>query len=845
MMINLQDLIKSANGQLFGAPASELFSDFCFDVAQAGAGMLYVALRTPQGDTHPQIPEAIERGVAGVLCIEPPTSDTQGVTVVMARDTRDALMRWSHFVIGKLGIKVVAVAGTGGKSMAVNAIAAVLGIRYTVQSGVTEVDGVFAVPLSVARLKPETQFLVLRLNPATSGELTEMTQACQPRVVVVNHLQCDSAADCDQLFDEHVRLLETLSAQELVVLNFDDERARQLGHHTRARVQTTGVDSFGADALAYNVIVGLERTGFDLRWNEERFLGKWSPILGRHQLYGLLASVVIGAWFNVSAADGLKALTSLQPLSGRMNPIVGKNSAFVVDDTFRADPHATLAALDWLADVRAEGQRTILVIGEMDDTVATSLYGYRAIGARAAQVADVIITVGADTASVARAALDQQMPARNIHSAYSVRDAMQVMDTLGLNENDVVLVKGGSHTQLESLVFALLARDTDKAQLVRQEERGTFSADARVRTLHPSWIEVDTDAIAHNVRTIKAQLPASVALMTVVKANGYGHGAVKVARVALGNGATWLGVANMVEALELRDAGIDAPLLVMTYTPVHAVRQAIDNNITVTVFDANIAQQYDRAARYIGKKLMIHVKVDTGMGRLGVLANDIISMFRQLSALKSLHVTGVYTHFAAADEQEDYTRQQLETFKSVLRPLKASGMAFEHIHASNSPAALWLEDAQLTMVRTGLITYGLNPFEHQPLPLPLKPAMTWKTTVLQVKELPPNHSVGYGRIYMTQGRERVAILPVGYADGLRRAPTAWREVLINGVRAPIIGRVSMEKCAVNVSHIDGVASGTEVVLLGQQGSERITAEEVGGWFGTINYEVVTTILPRT
>lgn len=844
MMINLHDLIKSANGQLFGAPTSELFSDFCFDAANAGAGMLFVALRTPHGDTHPHIPEAIARGVAGVLCIEPPECDTQGVTVVMARDTREALMRWTQFVISKQAVKVVAVAGTGGKSMAVNAIHAVLSTRYHVQQGSTDVDGIFALPLSVARLKPDTQFLVLRLNPTSAGELTEMAQACQPRVVVVNHLQSDAAQGYAYLFDEHAYLMGTLSPQDLVVLNFDDEQARQLGHHTRARVQTTGIDSFGADALAYNVLVGLERTGFDMRWNEERFLGRWSPILGKHQLYGLLAAVVIGAWFGVPPAEGLKALTTLEPLSGRMKPVAGKHGAFLVDDTFRADHHATLAALDWLAEARSEGQRAILVLGEMDDTAGTSLYGYRAIGARAAQVADVLITVGGETASVARSALDQRMPAKQIFSAYSTRDALQILESLGINENDVILVKGGAHAQLESLVRALLANPDDHKRLVRQEPRGGFGADLSVRTLSPSWLEVDTDAIAHNTRMLKAQLPPDVALMAVVKANGYGHGAVKAARAALGNGAAWLAVANMVEASALRDAGIDAPILVMTHTPVHAVRYAIDSDITVTVFDVSVAQQYDRAARYLGKRLKVHVKIDTGMGRLGVLAHEAVGAFRQLHALKSLQVTGIYTHFATADEQDDFARQQLETFKNVLRPLKAGGITFEHIHASNSPATLWLEEAQFTMVRAGLVLYGMNPFKGRPLPLPFKPALTWKTTVLQVKELPPNHAVGYGRTYTTQGRERIAILPVGYADGLRRAPNAWREVLIHGVRAPLVGRVSMEKCAVNVSHIDGVTSGSEVVLLGEQQGARITAEEVAEWLGTINYEVVASILPR-
>ncbi len=843
-MINLNDLIKAANGQLFGEASAQLFTEFAFDASKARPSMLYVALRTAQGDTHYDIPEAIRNGVSGILCHEPPSFEVSGITIIIVKDSIDALMVWSRFVLGKTGTRVIAVAGTSSKSIVVHAIASVLARKHTVYEGELDVDGLLSVPMTVARLKLDTKYVVMKLSPTTANEMAELVQACQPSVAVITDMDTIAPAGFQssaQLMSEHAVLLASLAPNDVAILNFDDNITREMASQTRARVLTVGIDNFGADMMATNVILGTERTGFDIRYEREREVGRWSPMLGKRQLIGLLTALMLGVKLDVPLKEGLKALSQLSYIAGRMRPLNGKNGSLIIDDTYHANLGSTLAALDWLAEVRAEGRRVSLVIGDLDNLGASSAFAHRTIGTRAAENVDFLVTIGTEAALVGRSALDKEMSPRQIRICYGVQDGVAAMNDFALTHKDVVLVKGGVNAHVEEVVRGLLADPADANLLVRQHEEGSTDG---VRSLRPSWKEVDSDALAKNTRTIKGMLAEDVTLMAVVKANGYGHGAVQVARTALANGAGYIGVANMAEAIELRDAGITAPILVMTYLPVHATAQAISENLTATVFDLVMAQQYDRAARSANGRLKVHIKIDTGLGRLGILANEAVGVFRHLNSLRHLLIEGVFTHFASADDNREYTMQQVDSFKQVMRFLRAGGFEIKYFHAANSPATLLGQDVHFNMVRIGLALYGLSPSKLEKLPSGMQPALSWKTSILQVKQLPPNHPVGYGRTYVTKSDETIAILPVGYADGLRRSPYTWKEVLVHGKRAPVVGRISMEKTAINVTGIEGVSAGDEVVLLGRQGFDRISAEEIALWLGTINYELTTTILPR-
>lgn len=840
-MINLYDLLKAANGQLFGEAVTHLFTDFCLEPRQAREGMLFVALRSNRGDTHHDIEEAIRRGVSGVVCNEPPPCDTTGVSVLMVRDSVDALMSWVQFTLGKLRVKTIVVTGAFGKSTAVTAINHVLSTRYKVLEGNRDGSGRLDLALSIASLNSEHEYLVVKLDPTQPGEMKKMVEAIQPSIGIITGIDAVQQAPFDtvtQYLEEFQMLIDSLiSPDDRLILNYDDPRTGELMGRAKGPVRTIGIDQFGADLMAYNVKPGLERTGFDVR-AEERYLGRWSPVPGKQNLYSLLAALMVAREADIPLDEALKALRDLHPLPGRMNPLVGQNNAILIDDTYRANVSSTLAALDWLNYVKTEGQRVIFVFGDMDSLGRNSQYGHRAVGARAAEVVDIFITHGSEAALAGRSAIDQGKDPRSVRTTYSIQDTVTALTDLQLDENDVILLKGGASAELEQVIAQILANPEDRSKLVRQGE--TPSTNIPRYPLRPAWLEIDKEQLVKNVRAVRSMIAPDVTLMAVIKANAYGHGAVLVARTALLNGAGYLGVANVAEAIELRDAGIDAPILIMSYTPVNTLRQAVQQNLTVTLFDLDMARTYDRVMRDIEGKLKYHVKVDTGMGRLGIMPDEAVMMFRNLPSMKKMELEGIYTHFGTAESDPLQTQAQIDTFKSIIRAMRAAGMDFKYIHAANSAGVLQAKESHFNMVRVGLLLYGLTP-EGLRLPEDIKPIMSWKTTVLQVKTLPADHAVGYGAIHRTNALERIAILPVGYADGLRRAPHPWKEVLINGKRAPIIGRISMEKCVVSLTNVGEVSPGDEVVLLGKQGSDTISTDEVAGWLETNTYEIVTSL----
>jgi len=360
-----------------------------------------------------------------------------------------------------------------------------------------------------------------------------------------------------------------------------------------------------------------------------------------------------------------------------------------------------------------------------------------------------------------------------------------------------------------------------------------------------TWLEIDLNAVANNIRQVCRIVGPRVRVMAVVRANGYGHSITHVAQAAVEGGATMLGVACLSEAQMLQAAGVVTPSLVLGYTPAWQAEEAVRRHVRVTLFDLDTARALSQAAQSSGSPARVHVKVDTGMGRLGILPEEVPAFVEGLTRLPGIEVEGIFTHFSVADEADkSYTYWQLDRFRQVIQALRARGIHIPLAHAANSAALLSVPESHLNMVRVGIAMYGLAPSAQTPLPSGFRPTLTWKTVIAQVKTLPPGSFVSYGNTYQTQGEERIAVIPVGYADGFRRAPAHWGHVLVRGQRAPIVGRVCMDQTMINVTHIAGVRQGDEVVLIGRQGDAEITVDEVAARLGTINYEVVAGILAR-
>ena len=374
-----------------------------------------------------------------------------------------------------------------------------------------------------------------------------------------------------------------------------------------------------------------------------------------------------------------------------------------------------------------------------------------------------------------------------------------------------------------------------------------------------TWAEIDLAAYRHNIAELRRATRPESKFMAVVKANGYGHGAVEVSRVALESGADCLGVARLHEAVELREAGIEAPILIFGSTPAESVETLLNLDLTQAVFTSEAAEALAARCRSIGRRLRVHIKVDTGMGRLGLLADESFTdeatgtaashrlrEVTSIAALPGLEVEGLFTHFATADHADKtYADRQLHRFLELLDRLKQEGIEFPMNHAANSAALLDMPDSHLDMVRPGIATYGLYPSaEVDQSRVELKPVMEWKARIIQLKEVPAGFGVSYGITYETPRPTRLATVAVGYADGLNRGLSCRGEMLVKGQRVPIVGRICMDLTLLDVGEVPGATEGDEVVILGRQGEEELTADEMAATLDTINYEIVSTITSR-
>lgn len=361
------------------------------------------------------------------------------------------------------------------------------------------------------------------------------------------------------------------------------------------------------------------------------------------------------------------------------------------------------------------------------------------------------------------------------------------------------------------------------------------------RNLRPTWVEVDLDALAANVREL-VRVAGGSQVMAVVKADAYGHGAVPVARTAVEAGARWLAVACLEEGLKLRQGGLKVPILVLGYLPPEEARAAVEADISCCVFGDETARALAQAAVRCGRRARVHVKVDTGMGRLGVRPEDAVGFVRWLKGIPALEVEGIFTHLATADEEDlSFARAQLDAFAAVLAALEREQVHVPYRHAANSAALLRLPAARYNLVRPGLAMYGVYPAPGLETVARLRPVLAWKTRVAQVKVMRPGETVGYGRTWRAAGNEVLITLPVGYADGYRRVLSGRAEVLVRGRRARVAGRVSMDQLTAALPAGAEVSPGEEVVLLGRQGEEEISAVDLARAADTIPYEVLAGI----
>ena len=367
-----------------------------------------------------------------------------------------------------------------------------------------------------------------------------------------------------------------------------------------------------------------------------------------------------------------------------------------------------------------------------------------------------------------------------------------------------------------------------------------------------AWAEVNLDAIQSNIINIRKSLDDSTKIMAVVKADAYGHGCLETANIIMQAGVDYFAVACVDEALLLRRLGIDKPMLILGSSAEEMYNEIIDNDITQTVFDYESARKLSEKAENKGKKVKVHIKIDTGMARLGFLYgygaendNATVSEILKIASLKGIETEGIFTHFALADDPEsDFTHKQFRRFMDLTGKLEAQGVKFRYRHCCNSAATLEFPEMHLDMVRPGIILYGCYPSDKVKSDFELKPAMQFKTRVTNVKKVAKGSPVSYGGTFVTDKEMTVATIPVGYADGFPRNLGDNAKVIVGGKIVPVLGRICMDQCMIDVTSVNNISVNDEVTVFGKQGDSSIPVESVAEFSSTINYEVLCSVGKR-
>lgn len=356
-----------------------------------------------------------------------------------------------------------------------------------------------------------------------------------------------------------------------------------------------------------------------------------------------------------------------------------------------------------------------------------------------------------------------------------------------------------------------------------------------MRFYRPTWAEVNLGNLKHNFEQIKKRLKPQTRIMTTVKADAYGHGLIPVSRKLVSCGVDFLGVASIDEGIKLREKGIGLPVLILGLILKKDIAPLFTYRLTPTVCDKDLSYALNKKARSLGRKVNLHIKVDTGMGRIGVLPQDTLELVKYIHKLKFLNIEGIFTHFPFADMNKDFTLYQIDLFNKLVSRLDSEGINIPLVHSANSMAVIDYKNSHFNMVRPGLVIYGLYP--KQNLKINLNPVLTLKTRVIFVKKVPKGYGISYGHDYVTKRATTIVTLPIGYGDGYPRNLSNQAPVLIRGRRFKVTGKICMDQMMVDVGNF-GVKVGDEVVLIGSQAKNKITAEELASLSGTIPYEIV-------
>ena len=737
-----------------GASFSREFTDFSYDSRLTKKGELFVALKTQRDDGCNYIMDAIEAGATGVICRRNSGDYAKYQAVVIeAEDPLLLIQKWAANRLRKVNPLVVSVTGSLGKTSTKHAIATVLdGAAPTFETR-QSFNSLPGLPLAMARLEKQHRFAVLELGSNSFGEIEKLATLFPPRIAVITNIEkvhLKTFGSLDRIAVEKGALVKSLPSNGFALLNGDNQYVLAMKEQNLHGLAGGRFVTFGrgkdCDLYAADLKLTSHGTNMRLRWkgNNEFIphshgtLEIKTSLLGTPAIYIVLAAVGVALACGMRLEEIAALLPEIKPVNGRLRPFSLPEEVILIDDTYSASLSSTMAALETIKEIPVP--RRIVVLGELEDIGDEAGQVYQDLGFQVGKIADYLVCKGDSAVSLVKAAR-QANPTLEAAIAYTSATVLNEIRVV-IQPGDLILVKGDRISRLETVVKELLPptlKEQAKNLLVRQE---SSYGKVGVRSLgRPTWTSINLDLFAQNIRLLSEI--AKVPVMPVVKADAYGHGAVRLAHMAIAGGVEALAIATFFEAKTLRDAAITAPILILGFTPAWQAREVVLNNLTCTVFDRDVAGALSEAAVSLRRSVKVHVKVDTGMARLGLQPSEVVQFLKDLAKLPNLFVEGLYTHFANADSKDQsFTRLQFERFIRLLAEIESSktpeGRPLRPpiVHTSNSAAVFNFPEARFDLVRPGIACYGLAPSDETPLPEGFEPVLSFYTLIAQVKEVP-------------------------------------------------------------------------------------------------------------
>ncbi len=830
-MILLEDFLTATGGRLVGSVERQRWSGYSHDSRQVGADRIFVAMRTETGDGHAYIADAVENGARLIVCERDPQSDCAHIRV---KDSGRALRDYGRWAIERFGPTVVAVCGSVGKTTVREFAYQLFSAQRLTFRNPENFNGLTGLPLALGELGREHAYAILEMASDTRGEIAALAGIAPPRVCLLttfDETYIEYFGSMSEIAAEHASIVAALGPAGLLIYPAGDPIAEELAAAHPGPKSAYGIG--GGQLRAERLLSRPDRSTFQLCGRGPEIAVEL-PHGGRGQVLCLLAALSAGVRLGFDPDQLISDCRTLQPPPGRLRRLAGKGGVTLSDDSFSISPASLANGLELLR--RSEGQR-ICVLSGFEHLGPHEAAAARRVADDLAKI-DEVVFYGPDTAALRSAARAAGLADGQIHRALNPSQAGLQVDRL-TKRGDTVYVKGGPGARLEQLLSELIADPADAAQLCRQTR--IWQNVVTVNPDEPVWARIDLDAITANTKAFGQQLGPGTGMIAVLKAEGYGHGALRVATAALDGGANRVAVARPGEARDLRSAGLDAPILVLGVTLPRQLRTAILADCELTVCDTEQIRALDNAARGLGRRVALHLKVDTGMGRIGARPADALDLARMIEAAPNASLAGVYTHFGqAGDADLSHARGQFAVFEKVLADLGRAGIDPGLRHCAATAAALRIPPARLDAVRLGIGLLGIAPGPGIGLPAGCRPALSMHARIVQVRPQKAGALIGYGTSGRLDRDALIATVGAGYGDGFRRGPGSWGPVIVRGRQVPIVGQVCMDMFMVDATDVPGVRVGDQVELIGPGLPAQTAAERTA----TISYEVVSSLLAR-